>query len=84
MAHITAAIIKHHWPELIITAKQDVVFCSCGERFAEEPDFVPMDEWASHVASEINAEVRRLAGVPVIEGPVSWEDEHAGPRKPRS
>lgn len=64
MARITRSDIKHHWPELIISGPQDVVFCSCGERFQEDPDDdPPVDQWAIHVADLINRAVEKLAVV---------------------
>ena len=64
MARITRSDIKRHWPELIISGPRDVVFCACGERFPEDPDdYAPVEQWAIHVAAQINVTVEKLAAV---------------------
>jgi hypothetical protein len=84
--YIDTEFIHAHWPELIMTAHTDTVFCACGAQFADGEGLDPAPEqWAAHLATEVNGRARMLAERAVLDARnMAWEDEHAGPRKPKS
>ena len=81
--YIDADFIHAHWPEVIIYAA--TVNCSCGTQFADGAGREPAPEqWAAHLADQVNGRARLLAERAVLDARnMAWEDEHAGPRKPK-
>lgn len=44
-----------HWPELVVTARIDTVYCLCGAEFRGQPATAtsPTAQWADHVARRL-------------------------------
>lgn len=45
--------ILDHWPELLTSAFQAVVYCKCGAEFRDADQYGPCEEWAKHLAENI-------------------------------
>lgn len=58
---IDADFIYAHWPERVISAYAEVVFCTCGAEF-RDADLVATEAWADHLAAEVTARLRLGAG----------------------
>jgi hypothetical protein len=60
LVKITAEDVHAHWPEQMLTAHAESVYCSCGAEFRSSIERT--DElWAAHVAKELAARARILA-----------------------
>jgi len=57
---IDADFIHAHWPERLMTAWEDALFCTCGAEFRSSTERVE-ELWSAHVASEVNARLRLVA-----------------------
>lgn len=56
---IDADVIYAHWPERVVSAYAEVVYCTCGQEFRAD-DLVATEAWAAHLAAEVNARLKLL------------------------